>query len=71
MSEAPDPMPPREVGQADSTPPAPTVPETGDVVVDAALRDLAAVDPHDLDATMTAAGSLHATLTSRLSDLGT
>lgn len=45
-------------------------PETGDLVVDAALRDLAAVDDADLDATLVAGESVHRTLTSRLSDLG-
>lgn len=47
-----------------------TTPETGDLVVDAALRDLAAVDAEDLDAVLAAGESVHATLTSRLSDLG-
>jgi hypothetical protein len=46
-------------------------PATDDLVVDAALRDLSAVDPDDLDAVLTAGESVHATLTSRLSDLGT
>ena len=46
-------------------------PETGDLVVDAALRDLAAVDGSDLDATLAAGEAVHETLTSRLSDLGT
>ncbi|HIZ99180.1 MAG TPA: hypothetical protein H9805_11455 [Candidatus Janibacter merdipullorum] len=51
--------------------PSGAAPETGDLVVDAALRDLAAVDPADLDATLAAGEAVHATLTSRLSDLGT
>lgn len=56
----------------DGTRPEPsTSPETGDLVVDAALRDLAAVDPADLDATLASGEAVHATLTSRLSDLGT
>lgn len=46
-------------------------PETGDLVVDAALRDLGAVDDADLDATLVAGESVHGTLTARLSDLGT
>lgn len=46
-------------------------PETRDIVVDAALRDLAAVDGADLDATLAAGESVHGTLTARLSDLGT
>lgn len=45
-------------------------PETGDLVVDAALADLAAVDSSNLDAVLAAGESVHATLTSRLSDLG-
>ena len=48
-----------------------TAPETGDIVVDAALRDLAGTDQSDLDATLSAGESVHATLTARLSDLGT
>lgn len=47
------------------------VPGTGDIVVDATLRDLAAVEQADLDATLAAGESVHATLTARLSDLGT
>lgn len=50
---------------------ATTVPVTGDLLVDAALRDLAALDPADLDATLATGEAVHATLTSRLSDLGT
>lgn len=45
-------------------------PETGDLVVDAVLADLAAVDPTDLDGLLAAGESVHATVTSRLSDLG-
>lgn len=48
-----------------------TAPETGDLVVDATLRDLAAVDASDPDATLAAGESVQATLTARLSDLGT
>lgn len=48
-----------------------SAPETGDLVVDAALRDFAAVDDGDLDATLAAGEAVHETLTSRLSDLGT
>ncbi|MEN3123950.1 hypothetical protein N5P18_13915 [Janibacter terrae] len=44
--------------------------QTGDLVVDAALSDLAGVDAADLDAVLAAGESVHATLTSRLSDLG-
>lgn len=46
-------------------------PETGDLVIDAALRDLATVDPTDLDRTLEAGDAVHSTLTTRLSDLGT
>lgn len=38
--------------------------------MDAGLSDLAGVDPDDLDAVLAAGESVHATLTSRLSDLG-
>lgn len=48
-----------------------TPPETGDIVVDATLRDLAAVDGTDLPGMLAAGESVHATLTARLSDLGT
>lgn len=51
--------------------PLPGPPETGDIVVDATLRDLAAVDDADLQGALTAGESVHATLTARLSDLGT
>lgn len=51
--------------------PAEPAPETGDLVVDAALRDFDAVADDDLDATLAAGEAVHATLTSRLSDLGT
>lgn len=53
------------------SPAATSAPETGDLVVDGALRDLAAVDADDLDATLTAGEAVHSTLTARLSDLGT
>jgi hypothetical protein len=45
-------------------------PETGDIVIDAALRDLAAAPEHDLDAQLDAGEAVHRTLQSRLSDLG-
>lgn len=51
--------------------PSDAPPETGDLVVDAALRDFAAVDDTDLDATVAAGEAVHQTLTSRLEDLGT
>lgn len=57
-------------GTPEAAPSSGTTPETGDLVVDAALADLAAVDASDLDAVLAAGESVHATLTSRLSDLG-
>jgi hypothetical protein len=50
--------------------PPPAPPETGDLVVDAALRDLAAADQDDLDAQLATGEAVHRTLQSRLSDLG-
>jgi hypothetical protein len=51
--------------------PAPGVPpETGDIVIDSALRDLAAAPDDDLDAQLEAGEAVHRTLQSRLSDLG-
>ena len=45
-------------------------PETGDIVVDSALRDLAASPVDDLDAQLAAGEAVHRTLQSRLTDLG-
>ena len=45
-------------------------PETGDIVIDSALRDLAAAPDDDLDAQLEAGEAVHRTLQSRLSDLG-
>jgi hypothetical protein len=45
-------------------------PETGDIVIDSALRDLAAAPADDLDAQLEAGEAVHRTLQSRLSDLG-
>ncbi|WP_282072250.1 hypothetical protein [Janibacter hoylei] len=56
--------------QTDTTSEATPAPETGDLVVDSALTDLDAVDTADLDAVLAAGEAVHATLTSRLSDLG-
>lgn len=70
VPEAPRPTPGDLAPKAPEPMPEGT-PETGDLVVDAALRDLAVVDPEDLDAVLTAGESVHGTLTSRLSDLGT
>jgi len=44
-------------------------PETGDIVIDAALRDLAAAPEYDLDAQLEAGEAVHRTLQSRLTDL--
>lgn len=45
-------------------------PETGDIVIDSALSELAGVEPGDLDGQLAAGESLHRTLQARLSDLG-
>ncbi|MBM6403702.1 hypothetical protein JQN72_05540 [Phycicoccus sp. CSK15P-2] len=45
-------------------------PETGDIVVDAALRDLAAVPDDALDDQLEAGEHVQRTLRSRLGDLG-
>ncbi len=44
--------------------------DTGDLVIDAALRDLAAVGPTDLDGHVAAAEALQRTLQARLANLG-
>lgn len=44
--------------------------ESGDLVIDAGVRDLEAADEHGLDHVLEAAESLHRTLQARLSDLG-
>ena len=56
---------PTTAGGADPAPP-----ETGDIVIDAALRDLAAAPADDLDAQLQSGEAVHRTLQSRLSDLG-
>jgi len=43
---------------------------TGDIVIDAALQDLAAVEGTDLDGQIEAAEALQRTLQGRLADLG-
>ncbi|MFQ6173229.1 hypothetical protein ACK8HX_16630 [Oryzobacter sp. R7] len=48
----------------------PAPPETGDLVIDAALGDLAAAPPEDLDAQLASGEAVQRTLQSRLSDLG-
>ena len=45
-------------------------PETGDIVIDAALRDLADTAPDDLDGQLATGEAVHRTLQGRLSDLG-
>ena len=45
-------------------------PETGDIVIDSDLRDLASASDDDLDAQLEAGEAVHRTLQSRLSDLG-
>ena len=46
------------------------LPETGDIVVDAALRNLATAPSDDLDAQLETGEAVHRTLQSRLTDLG-
>ncbi|GAA4121035.1 hypothetical protein GCM10022415_23300 [Knoellia locipacati] len=45
-------------------------PETGDLVIDAALRDLAEAPENDLDAQVERGEQVQRTLQGRLSDLG-
>ena len=45
-------------------------PRTDDIVIDAALRDLAAVPDDDLDGQLAAGEHVQRTLQSRLADLG-
>lgn len=45
-------------------------PRTGDLVIDGAVAETAAVDPADLDGVAEAGERLHSALQSRLSDLG-
>ncbi len=45
-------------------------PQTDDIVIDAALRDLAAVPDDDLDGQLAAGEHVQRTLQSRLADLG-
>jgi hypothetical protein len=59
-------QPPEATSAGGATPP----PETGDIVIDAALRDLAAAPADDLDAQLESGEAVHRTLQSRLSDLG-
>ncbi len=69
------PAPPDASAAADrpaSAEPAPTgeAPATGDLVIDAALRDLAAASADDLDAVIGTGEQVQRTLQSRLGDLG-
>jgi hypothetical protein len=48
----------------------PGPPQTDDIVIDAALRDLAAVPEEDLDGQLAAGEHVQRTLQSRLADLG-
>ena len=45
-------------------------PRTGDIVIDAALTDLAVADAGDLDAVLDRGEAVHRTLQGRLADLG-
>jgi hypothetical protein len=45
-------------------------PETGDIVIDAALRDLADTAADDLDGQLSTGEAVHRTLQGRLGDLG-
>ena len=59
-------QPPEATSAVGAVPP----PETGDIVIDAALRDLAAAPADDLDVQLESGEAVHRTLQSRLSDLG-
>lgn len=69
-----DPQQPEATAPAAPKPTPPGAPaspgETGDVLIDAALQDLEAAAPDDLDAQIEAGQRVHRTLQSRLSDLG-
>ncbi len=57
-------------GAVTSARPDPDAPETGDLVIDAALRDLAAAPADDLDAQIERGEQVQRTLQGRLGDLG-
>ncbi len=62
---------PREAGDHGRVPtPESAPPQTDDIVIDSALRDLAAVPEHDLDGQLAAGEHVQRTLQSRLADLG-
>ncbi len=80
-----DPTAPDAAGQVPASPDASAMPDppasadpertgeapaTGDLVIDAALRDLAAAPPGDLDAVIDSGEHVQRTLQSRLGDLG-
>jgi hypothetical protein len=54
----------------DPSPTRTSAPETGDLVIDAALRDLAEAPEDDLDAQVERGEQVQRTLQGRLSDLG-
>ncbi|KGN42582.1 hypothetical protein [Knoellia aerolata] len=57
-------------GSADPPGAGSDAPETGDLVIDAALRDLAAAPEDDLDAQIERGEQVQRTLQGRLGDLG-
>ena len=59
-----------EYPATDGFAPAGWPPETGDVAIDAATRELAGAPADDLDAQLSAGEAVHRTLQSRLNDLG-
>ncbi|KRE40086.1 hypothetical protein [Knoellia sp. Soil729] len=64
---------PEQPAPPEATPAAATehaAPETGDLVIDAALRDLADTPDDDLDAQIERGEQVQRTLQGRLSDLG-
>lgn len=55
---------------SETTPSSLTAPQTDDLVIDAALRELDQVDPADLDGILTASEAVLQTLQERLRDIG-
>ena len=55
---------------SEPTPLTPSSPQTDDLVIDAALRELDQVDPADLDGVLTASEAVLQTLQERLRDIG-
>ena len=64
------PVTPAPVGASGDTVADAAGPRTGDIVIDAAIADLAAADPLDLDAQIELGERVRATLRTRLDDLG-